>query len=79
MNIDYYTGIEIDNTTWQLLEGELLDNTDPENAQYPSWFRHCDLIGIFDAGIQQTITSYISSMDKFSNRTNVYYYNDSEY
>ncbi len=75
MNIDYYTGIEIDNTTWQLLERELLDNTDPENEQYPSWFRHCDLIGIFDDGVQQTITSYISSMDKFSNRTNVYYYN----
>lgn len=74
INIDYQVNNAADNSMWELLERELLDNVDPENKQYSSWWHHCDLINIFEFGVQQTLANYMPTTGNFSNRTSIYYY-----
>lgn len=59
IDIDHRIKNEIDNTVWELLERGLLDNVDPKNAQYPSWWRHCDLVDIFEYGICDAVKFHI--------------------
>ena len=60
MNIDYQIDDAIDNTVWELHERELLDNVDPKNNQYSSWWHHCDLFEEFDFGVRNTINFHMS-------------------
>ena len=60
MNIDYQFDNAIDNTVWELHERELLDNVDPKNTQYSSWWHNCDLIEVFDFGVCSSINFHTS-------------------
>lgn len=59
IDVSYQIDEVIDNTVWELYEKELLDNVDPENAQYSSWWHHCYLIEVFDFGVCGSINFHI--------------------